>query len=599
MAEFHHGITGRETASGKIPIRNAATAVIAMLAFADDADEETFPLNTPVLVTSINRVLPKAGTTGNLRKNLEIISQITSPTLVVIRIDDPQGDGLDQSLVIGTTEETGQRTGLQALLTVKSVLGLTPKIICVPDVETIDIANAIGAICKKLRAYSYITPRNRDGVILETAYAVVNFRNMLAFREVELIWPEWTSGNVFLGSESQNDAMSAGISPDLQYSDEESENEIYWAIEVNGTLFPTEIGNGEYSYLEDYLQENKETLGITGEYKSESDEGENDSSVYIYNITNTRKFVRLIPDKPYKSEMKLIGNPTAKIDSDGIISFWLEANNEVQIPDPEPEVCNCESSWILIPELTPSVKIGAYDEFVLAIENHVQNTDLSYSAGKPVIDLLKNTLTYNSFVNHLELIRCDSEGALLRNKTNACLTISMWTLVKNSDGIKEPIRYLTSKDLCAYDANEVIPDSGEIPCTPTVIPINNNPMGVDNLVFKYSINGGEVKSHTQNTDSSAKIHTVLVNILFYSNAILFSYGMGNFYSSVAKNYFINYDYPIQGAPSGNGEPMTVEFWATPDVDNCLVTKAFGGDFVLHSCGKIVWTEDKIKYPNVL
>lgn len=200
MAEFHHGITGRETASGKIPIRDAATAVIAMLAFADDADEETFPLNTPVLVTSINRVLPKAGTTGNLRKNLEIISQITSPTLVVIRIEHPLGAVLNQSLVIGTTEETGQRTGLQALLTVKSVLGLTPKIICVPDVETIDIANAIGAICKKLRAYSYITPRNRDGVILETAYAVVNFRNMLAFREVELIWPEWTSGNVFLGS---------------------------------------------------------------------------------------------------------------------------------------------------------------------------------------------------------------------------------------------------------------------------------------------------------------------------------------------------------------------------------------------------------------
>jgi len=200
MAEFHHGITGRETASGKIPIRDAATAVIAMLAFADDADEEAFPLNTPVLVTSINRVLPKAGTTGNLRKNLEIISQITSPTLVVIRIDDPLGVVLNQSLVIGTTEETGQRTGLQALLTVKSVIGLTPKIICVPDVETIDIANAIGAICKKLRAYAYITPRNRDGIILETAYAVVNFRNMLAFREVELLWPEWTSGNVFLGS---------------------------------------------------------------------------------------------------------------------------------------------------------------------------------------------------------------------------------------------------------------------------------------------------------------------------------------------------------------------------------------------------------------
>ena len=205
MAEFHHGITGRETASGKIPIRDAATAVIAMLAFADDADEEAFPLDTPVLINSINRVLPKAGTTGNLRKNLEIIAQITSPTLVVIRINDPNGEVLDQSLVIGTTEDAGQRTGLQALLTVKSVLGITPKIICVPDVETIDVANAIGVICKKLRAYSYITPRNNNGVILSTASDLVRYRDMLASREIEIIWPEWTSGNVFLGIENNLD----------------------------------------------------------------------------------------------------------------------------------------------------------------------------------------------------------------------------------------------------------------------------------------------------------------------------------------------------------------------------------------------------------
>ncbi|TCB71416.1 hypothetical protein E0H89_15465 [Acinetobacter sp. ANC 3781] len=200
MAERHHGITGRETASGKIPIRDAATAVIAMLAYADDADEEAFPLNTPILVTSINRVLPKAGVTGNLRKNLEIISQITSPTLVVIRIENPYSPSLDQSTVIGTTDEFGQRTGLQALLTVKSVLGITPKIICVPDVETVDVTNAIGAICKKLRAYSYITPRDAEGMIMKSAEAVANFRQMLAFREIEIIWPEFTSGNVFLGS---------------------------------------------------------------------------------------------------------------------------------------------------------------------------------------------------------------------------------------------------------------------------------------------------------------------------------------------------------------------------------------------------------------
>lgn len=131
-------------------------------------------------------------------------------------------------------------------------------------------------------------------------------------------------------------AISVGISPNLQYIDDWTEGKIRWAIEVNDTLYPTEIGKGgEYSYLEDYLQENKEMLGITGEYK------EAESAVYIHNITNTRKFVRLIPNVPYTSNMSnmtLIGNPTAVIDSEGVISFWLEANNEVQIPD---ETINC------------------------------------------------------------------------------------------------------------------------------------------------------------------------------------------------------------------------------------------------------------------
>jgi phage tail sheath protein FI len=202
MTEFHHGITAREAAIRKIPIRNADTNIIAMLAFANDADEDVFPLNTPVLITSINRVLPKAGTQGNLRKNLEIISAITSPTLVVTRIDDPFAEAeFDPSLVIGTTADNGQRTGLQALLTVKSKLGVTPKIICVSDTETIDVANALGAICKKLRAYAYITPRDETGEMLATAEAVAVFREKLAFREIELIWPEWTSGNVFLGAQ--------------------------------------------------------------------------------------------------------------------------------------------------------------------------------------------------------------------------------------------------------------------------------------------------------------------------------------------------------------------------------------------------------------
>jgi len=402
------------------------------------------------------------------------------------------------------------------------------------------------------------------------------------------------------GDESgNNSSYDLFISPDLQYSvsgvnEIVDGNVILWNVEVDNVLYPQKLGwvgyePETYVFLEDYLEANQSELGIMAKY--EEDEITEKSSLRIYSITNKRKFVRLIPNVPYISRMNLTGNPTAKIDNEGIISFWLEANNEVQIPDPEPET---------------TYHLTIDDKGLLPEENIYSGT-----IEPPLIGAVLSFNIQQFFPNgsngRVFNIYSDPQGLIVSPdgatwKVDGATVASSWDFPTASDFIT-PATYSLSinkmyGDEVIVGANlEYIVEAE--PCTPTVIPINNNPMGVDNLVFKYSINGGEIISLTQNTDSSAKIHTVLANILFYSNAILSSYGMGNFYSSVAKNYFINYDYPIQGAPSGNGEPMTVEFWATPNVDNCLVTKAFGGDFVLHSCGKIVWTEDKIKYPNDL
>ncbi|WP_096733083.1 phage tail sheath protein [Acinetobacter guillouiae] len=238
MAEFHHGISKREPTSGIIPMRDADTNVIGLIAFSDDADENVFPLDTPTLVTSINRALAASGTEGNLRACLETMSAITSPTLVVIRIQDPfKGEVFNQSLVIGTTLPTGQRTGIQALLTAKSILGITPKINIAPDVETPDVVQALASVNKKIRAFSYVTPRDIFGVMLETMQDVTAYRDTLSDREIMLIWPEFTSGNVFLGRSQgqcdpsyfavENVAMDLPISAqytityDLQIPDED------------------------------------------------------------------------------------------------------------------------------------------------------------------------------------------------------------------------------------------------------------------------------------------------------------------------------------------------------------------------------------------
>jgi uncharacterized protein len=205
---FHHGISASESTSGLIPIRTTATAVIGLIAYASDADDTAFPLNTPVLITSISRALVGAGYAGTLRKSLEAIQPITNPTIVVIRIEDPTTVGFDSSLIIGQNVD-GNRSGIQCLLTAKSILGITPKILVAPELETPDVVQALAAIAKKLRAYCYVTPRDPDGQMLPTAQEVVAYRDTLGDREVELIWPEWTSGNVLQPSTPSSNGLSS------------------------------------------------------------------------------------------------------------------------------------------------------------------------------------------------------------------------------------------------------------------------------------------------------------------------------------------------------------------------------------------------------
>lgn len=212
--QFHHGISNRDHVDSQGFIRETPTNVIGLVAFADDADAQFFPLNTPVLISNINTGLAKAGVHGNLRKSLETIQAIVNPTLVVVRIPSPfLASGFDASRVIGTTQADGKRTGLQVLLTAKSRLGVVPKINIVPDCETLDVINVLININKKLRAFSYATPRDENAQMLATKEQVVAYRKTLGDKEVMLIWPEFTAGNVLQSeyAEIENTASDTAL----------------------------------------------------------------------------------------------------------------------------------------------------------------------------------------------------------------------------------------------------------------------------------------------------------------------------------------------------------------------------------------------------
>ena len=188
---YYHGIKVNEITEGVRAVADVATAVIGLVAIAEDADTETFPLDTPVLLTDVTGAIGSAGESGTLANALKAIADQASPPVIVIRVAEGEDDAETESNIIGTTTAEGARTGLQALLTAESLVGLRPRILGVPGYDTQDVATELATIAQKLRAFAYAA------AIADTVEDAIAYRANFSARELMLIWPDFTD---FAGS---------------------------------------------------------------------------------------------------------------------------------------------------------------------------------------------------------------------------------------------------------------------------------------------------------------------------------------------------------------------------------------------------------------
>jgi len=186
LDQYHHGVRVTEVNDGNRTIRTISTAVVGVVCTASDADATTFPVNRPALVTNVDTAIGKAGTQGTLKNTLTTIRNQSKPIIVVVRVEEGLDEAETSANVIGTTDENGQRTGLQALLTAKQKLGVTPRIIGCPDLDTQEVATALVPVLQQLRAFGYVHAHGCVTITDATAY-----RDQFGARELMVIWPQW------------------------------------------------------------------------------------------------------------------------------------------------------------------------------------------------------------------------------------------------------------------------------------------------------------------------------------------------------------------------------------------------------------------------
>ncbi|MGR4971350.1 phage tail sheath protein [Pseudomonas sp. LARHCG127] len=186
MADYLHGVRVIELNDGTRPIRTIPTAVIGMVCTADDADATVFPFDTPVLLTNVQTAIGKAGTTGTLAKSLQAIADQTKPYTIVVRVKEGETEAETTSALIGTTTAEGKYTGMKALLAAKARVGMVPRILGVPGLDSLPVATALVTIAQQLRGFAYVSAWG-----CKTKEEVVAYRDNFGAREAMVIWPEF------------------------------------------------------------------------------------------------------------------------------------------------------------------------------------------------------------------------------------------------------------------------------------------------------------------------------------------------------------------------------------------------------------------------
>lgn len=187
--DYHHGVRVIEINGGVRPIRTVATAVVGVVCTAQDADATLFPLDRPVLLTDVLGAVGKAGTSGTLRATLQAIADQANAITVVVRVAEGSDDSATTANVIGK-KDGATFTGMQALLVAEAQVGVRPRILGAPGLDTQPVSAALAVIAKKLRAMAYVSCAASASVSEAIAY-----REQFSQRELMLVYPDFVAFN--------------------------------------------------------------------------------------------------------------------------------------------------------------------------------------------------------------------------------------------------------------------------------------------------------------------------------------------------------------------------------------------------------------------
>jgi len=227
--DYHHGVRVVEINEGTRPIRTIATAVVGMVCTASDADPTAFPLNKPVLLTDVLTASGKAGELGTLARSLDAIADQASPVTVVVRVEEGATEAETTSNIVGSVSANGQYKGLKALLAAEVQLGVRPRILGVPGLDSLTVATELVVIAQKLRGFAYANAWD-----CETVSEAIAYRENFGARELMTIWPDFINWDTTANADAPASAIARALGLRAKLDEQVGWHKTLSNVPVNG-----------------------------------------------------------------------------------------------------------------------------------------------------------------------------------------------------------------------------------------------------------------------------------------------------------------------------------------------------------------------------
>ena len=253
---FLQGVEVVEIDSGPRPIRTVRSSVIGVIGTAMDADDEQFPLDTPVLIAGNRREAATLGRRGTLPAAIDDIFDQAGAMVVLIRIADSGDVAQTLSNIIGGVDaDTSEYLGVQAFLASENDVHVTPRVLIAPEFSQHPaVANELLSVAERLRSVVIADGPNENDT------AAINYRQLFGSSRLYLVDPwvrVWdTEDNVEVVRPSS--ARVAGL---IAKSD--AERGFWWSPSnremrgVMGTARSVDFALGDVNARANFLNENE------------------------------------------------------------------------------------------------------------------------------------------------------------------------------------------------------------------------------------------------------------------------------------------------------------------------------------------------------